>query len=205
MNKAVSIIGAGGHTRSIINLLELNDYEILGIYDDSFRDHKAEDINGYPIVGNLDNINNAFKNIVLSFGNNTKRKMLFKKYFPLILKRNLVHPKAYLEKHVKLGRANQIFAETYINSNCSIGNNNILNSGCIIEHENRIGNHNHISIGVILGGRVNIGDECFIGAGAVIIDKINICSEVVIGANSVVIKDITESGTYVGNPVKRIK
>jgi acetyltransferase-like isoleucine patch superfamily enzyme len=34
---------------------------------------------------------------------------------------------------------------------------------------------------------------------------VSICDDVVIGAGSVVTKDITESGTYVGNPAVRLK
>lgn len=34
--------------------------------------------------------------------------------------------------------------------------------------------------------------------------KITICNFVTIGAGAVVVKDITEPGTYVGNPIKKI-
>jgi acetyltransferase-like isoleucine patch superfamily enzyme len=34
---------------------------------------------------------------------------------------------------------------------------------------------------------------------------VSICDDVVIGAGSVVTKDITESGTYAGNPARRLK
>ncbi|GIS45095.1 MAG: hypothetical protein Ct9H90mP16_21650 [Candidatus Poseidoniales archaeon] len=33
---------------------------------------------------------------------------------------------------------------------------------------------------------------------------VNICDDVVIGAGSVVTKDITEPGTYAGNPARRM-
>lgn len=38
-----------------------------------------------------------------------------------------------------------------------------------------------------------------------LVNNINICSNCVIGAGAVVIKDITESGIYVGIPVKNIR
>jgi UDP-N-acetylbacillosamine N-acetyltransferase len=50
-----------------------------------------------------------------------------------------------------------------------------------------------------------LGDHCFVGAGAVIIDKVKIGSNVFIGANAVVLKDISEAGTYVGNPARKIR
>ena len=34
---------------------------------------------------------------------------------------------------------------------------------------------------------------------------VTVCDDVVIGAGSVVTKDITEPGTYVGNPARRLR
>ena len=42
-----------------------------------------------------------------------------------------------------------------------------------------------------------------IGSNATIL-PVSICDEVVIGAGAVVTKDIKKSGTYVGNPAKRL-
>ena len=42
-----------------------------------------------------------------------------------------------------------------------------------------------------------------IGTNATIM-PVNICDDVVIGAGSVVTKDITEPGTYAGNPARRM-
>lgn len=198
----VYIVGAGGHTRSLINLLELNSYLIQGIYDDNFKED--EEISGYKLLGRLSDIKQGVR-LVLSLTDSQKRESLYKIYHKRLLKKNLIHPKAIIEKRVEVGKDNQIFADVYINSCVAIGKNNILNTRCLIEHEAIIGDHNHIAIGSLLCGRVNIGNCCFIGAGAVVIDKVRICDNVIIGANSVVIRDITNPGTYVGNPVRKIK
>lgn len=49
-----------------------------------------------------------------------------------------------------------------------------------------------------------LGDKVMIGTNSVLIGPLDICDDVVIGAMSTVTKDITESGTYVGSPVRRI-
>ena len=196
------LIGAGGHTRSLINILESAGLEIGGIYDDNFKDNEV--INGYKLIGKLENIK-IDDNLILSVGDNRKREKLFYKYYKQIYKERLIHPSAIIEKYVKIGESNQIFSGVYINSNVEIGNNNILNTKCLIEHEAFIGDHNHVSVGAILCGRAAVGNRCFIGAGATVIDKVRLCDDVVIGANSVVIEDIRESGIYAGNPVKKIR
>ena len=48
-----------------------------------------------------------------------------------------------------------------------------------------------------------IGNRVSIGTNATIM-PVNICDDVVIGAGSVVTKDITEPGTYAGNPARKM-
>ncbi len=204
MNNQVHIVGAGGHTRSLINLLSYSDYLINGIYDNNFDEQNEETIMSSRLIGKISNIK-IEDLLVLSYGDNGIREKYFYQYKDQLITENLIHPKTHIENNFKFGISNQIFANVYINSNIVIGDNNIVNTGAIIEHEVEIENHNHISVGSIICGRVKIGNNCFIGAGSTIIDKISICDNVIIGANSVVIKDIDMPGTYVGNPVRRIK
>ncbi len=204
MNKYY-IIGAGGHTRSLLALINhQKNINISGIYDDSYKSESYEVISDAKVKGSISDLPDDGY-VIISYGNLNKREEMFHKYLPVICKANLIHPSSVIEQNVNIGIANQIFANTFINAFVSIGNNNIINSGCIIEHETKIGSNCHISIGSILGGRVSVGDKVFIGAGATVIDKINICDKVTIGANSTVISDIAEPGTYVGTPARRIK
>ena len=48
-----------------------------------------------------------------------------------------------------------------------------------------------------------IGNKVSIGSNATIL-PVSICDRVVVGAGAVVTKDITEPGTYVGNPAKKL-
>jgi len=202
----IAVIGAGGHSKSSINLL-LNyfDSNNIGIYDNYFsKENRQEIINSIPLIGNIDDIK-LDQSVFLSVGDNSLRKKYFLKFKDQIIKKTIFHGDSLQEKYVTFGVSNQIFAHSYINSQVRIGDNNIINTGAIIEHETVLGNHNHISVGVKICGRSTIGNMCLIGAGAVVIDNIFICDNTIVGAGSVVIQDIKEAGTYVGNPAKRIK
>ena len=59
--------------------------------------------------------------------------------------------------------------------------------------------------GSILSGDVIIKDQVYIGTNSSVREKISICDNVTIGLNSGVVKNINESGTYVGSPLKKIK
>lgn len=204
MNTDITILGAGGHTRSLIPLLLENSFMVIAIYDDSFDENKNETINNVPVKGKLKDFHFNTP-AILSYGDGIKRKTLANQFSKVLFSDNIIHSSAIISTDVTLGRMNQVFAGTIINSYVKIGLNNIINTGAILEHEVTIGDYNHISVGSIVAGRSVIGNQCFIGAGAVIIDKIKITNNVIVGANSVVVKDINEPGTYVGNPVKKIK
>lgn len=55
------------------------------------------------------------------------------------------------------------------------------------------------------GDVFRLGDNVVIGANSVVVGPLEICDNVVIGAMSLVNRSITEPGTYVGVPVKRIR
>lgn len=200
----ISLIGSGGHARAVINLLSNNQISLNQIYDNSYHPEKEELIANYLLGGKIKDIPKNDK-IVIALGDNTKREFYFKEYFNQIYKKSIIHSSALIEQDCKIGDANLFFAKILVNCNSQIGNNNILNTACVIEHECRIGNNNHISVGAILCGRVQLGNNCFVGAGSIIKDNISIVDNVTLGAGTVVVKNITEKGTYIGVPAKKIK
>ena len=56
----------------------------------------------------------------------------------------------------------------------------------------------------MVNGDCKIGKSCFIGSGAVVANGVTIVDECTVGAGGVVTEEITESGTYVGIPVKKL-
>ena len=200
--KKISLIGAGGHSRSVMALLSQFGFEIESLFDDGFQEREL--ILGIPLIGQCNLITRTHK-LVLAVGDNDSRRKYYLQYISQIVKENIIHPTAVLEKRIILGEANNIFAQAYLNNEVTLGDNNIINTRAIIEHEVNIGSHNHISVGATLLGRSQIGDGCFIGAGAIVRDKVKIGNGVVVGANSFVAKDITSPGIYVGSPARKVK
>lgn len=105
----------------------------------------------------------------------------------------------------KEGAGNIILDFALIETDSEIGNGNLINCYAGIFHDVQIGNYNEIMPGAKLLGGVKIGDSCRIGSNATILPEVTICSDVIVGAGAVVIEDITEPGTYVGVPAKRIR
>ena len=60
-------------------------------------------------------------------------------------------------------------------------------------------------MGAKLAGTVTVGPDTWVGIGAVVSNNLSICGGSFIGAGAVVVKSVTEPGTYVGVPARRIK
>jgi acetyltransferase-like isoleucine patch superfamily enzyme len=118
---------------------------------------------------------------------------------------------------------------------CTLQDNVFVGPFVEIQNDVTIGERSRIQSHSFICSKVEIGSDCFIGHGAMFInDKfvdrklskdflptklgnkvyvgsnstimpVTICDDVVIGAGSVVTKNITESGTYVGNPARKLK
>ena len=188
---------------SLINLLELNGHEIVGVYDDNFQEQmRGEQIENYQLLGGLDEIDPSSK-FVIAKGNCKALKQLSQQLDNQLLKDNLIHPKAIIET-AKIGSSNHISAQAYIAKSSQIGDSNIIYSNSSIEHEVEMGNYNVLTVNVTICGRVKIGNGCFFGASSAVLPILKISDGAIIEAGAVVIEDITEAGTYVGVPAKKL-
>ncbi len=199
--KKVSIIGAGGHTRTLINLLTLNSIPVNAIYDDN-QINNAERISGIPVL-HLASISED-EIVLISKGNVPDKFFYTQKYSKQLMEENIIHPKALIETF-QIGLFNQISPLVYISNTSIVGSHNIIYSGSVLEHESEIGDFNIITVNVSICGRVKIGNRCYLGAGSVILPNITICDDVIVGAGAVVTKNISTKGTYVGTPAKNIE
>ena len=212
MEKIV-IVGAGGFGREVEWLVKrinkINPtYEVIGYADDE----KAigEEIGYSKVICTTDELSTTEEdlNVTIAIGNAKVRKMLAEKLstnthlkFP-----NLIDPSViYDNEETMLGKGNIICANTIMTVNIKIGNFNIINLDCTIGHDDVLNNYITIYPSVNVSGCVVVDDIVEIGTGTQIIQGLKICSNTIIGASAAVVKNIEESGTYVGVPVKRIK
>lgn len=114
-----------------------------------------------------------------------------------------VGPFVEIQKDTEIGESTKVQSHSFICELVKIGKE------CFIGHGVMFINDTFSTGGPARGDKTqwkstHIANNVSIGSNATIM-PVSICSNVVIGAGSVVTKDITESGTYVGNPAKRIK
>lgn len=199
----IVIYGCGGHARSIINtILKMEEKTELLLVDHNAG--KGEVIMGCQTADEYTLTANDY--YIAAIGDNGMREGIFNRLAKEHIKNciSVISTSANMGIDVKIGRGTFIAANAYVGPQAVLGDNAIINTGSVVEHEVEIGSHTHIAPNATICGRTKIGSRVFCGAGAVIIDKVEVCDDVIIGAGAVVTENITEAGTYVGVPAKKI-
>lgn len=201
MNKELIIIGAGGHGLVVADIAKQNGYQKIAFLDDNKE--KGYD---YPIIGkSSEAVKYRDSEFFVAIGNNSVREhfvtALEEKDINVI---SLIHPCSIIADDVVTGNGTVIMAGAVVNCKSKIGKGVILNTGCTVDHENIIGDYVHLSPGCHTSGQVVIQKETWLGTGSIVINNVEICERCTIGAGCVVISDLSQPGTYVGVPARRI-
>ncbi|TXH71051.1 MAG: acetyltransferase [Thiothrix sp.] len=188
--KKLLLIGAGGHCKSCIDVIEQQGlYEIAGVIDKP--DATSKVVLGYPVIGTDDqlaSLKQHFDYAFITIGhlrNVTPRiklyELLRKLGYQLPV---IVSPLSYVSKHAKVGAGTIIMHHVIVNADAEIGNNCIINTKALVEHDAQVGNHCHVSTNAVVNGGVNVGERSFIGSSATTKQYINIPTDSFIKAGS---------------------
>lgn len=204
------IIGAGGHGRVVLDILQASKhYHIRGFLDSNKALH-GQAVDGVPVLGDvslLDELHGkGVAGAIVAIGDNSTRKF----YASVVANHglelvNAIHPTASLAHTVTIGSNVVIAAGAMVCAHASVSDSAILNTGCIVEHECSIGQAAHICPGVRLAGHVSVGPVAFVGIGAVVIQGLTVGQAAVVGAGSVVLRDVPPYTTCVGQPARVVK
>ncbi|RLQ96347.1 acetyltransferase [Falsibacillus albus] len=204
----IAVIGAGGHSRVIQELIGINGFQLIGLFDDKFEDdHYFQNLYTGPI-SSTKKIKVKFSEVkfIIAIGDNRNRKLIFER---LQLDEDdyisLIHPSAIVSRSAKIGNGTVIMPRSVINAEARIGAHVIINTSSIIEHDTMLDSFVHISPNAVLTGGVKVREGAHVGASATFIPCTNAGEWSTIGAGAVVNQDIPPYHTAVGIPAKVIK
>jgi len=205
MNNKLIIIGASGHGKVVADIaIKMNKWQSIAFLDD---DESIKASMGFEVMGKTADAF-IYKNeadFFVAIGNNATREKVQEKLIEQGLNVvSLIHPSAVIGTDVEIGIGSVVMAGVVINSSSRIGLGCIINTSSSLDHDNVIEDYVHISPGVNMAGTVSVGKGSWLGIGSIISNNVNICSGCKVGAGAVVVKDITETGTYIGVPVRKI-
>lgn len=116
---------------------------------------------------------------------------------------SFIGPFVEIQSDVKIGDRCKIQSHSFVCSMVAIGNDSVIAHGVMFIND-------LFECGGPAQGdqskwrATHIGNHVSIGSNATIL-PVTICDNVVIGAGSVVTRDISEPGTYAGNPARKLK
>lgn len=202
MSESIILIGGSGHARVIMDCIRASGGSVAGILDDGIP--AGTRISDTAVLGTVADWE-AYPDhsFLIAIGNNEIRQTIAEK-LP-VRWATVIHPSAVVSPSVRLGEGTVVMPNAVINAGAAVGRHCIINTGAVVEHDNVLGDYVHISPNAALGGTVTVGAGTHVGIGACVRNNTDICARCKIGAGAAVVKSITEPGTYVGVPARRIK
>ena len=210
--KKLIIIGAGDFGREVSWVAERINaaaptWDLLGFVDDT-PDKQGAVVDGYPILGPVSSLSSVTEEtwVVCSIGTGRTRRRVMERVLenPALKAATLIDPAAIIGRNTAVGEGCVVCAGTVLTVSCRLEAHVIVNLNCTIGHDTVLEPFCTVHPGSNLSGKVHVGACTDIGTGTKVIQGKTICPGCVLGAGAVVVKDITEPGTYVGVPARRI-
>ncbi|MBY0471650.1 acetyltransferase [bacterium] len=195
MNKALIIIGGGGHARVLADLLAQCQRQVRGYTDlsETSLSSSVSYLGTDEALVQLQPTEVELVNGVGSTSDTSVRAKIFEIYQAKGFRfATLVHPSAILPLKYQLGEGSQVMAGAVIQTGVEIAVNSIVNTRASIDHDCQLGAHVHVAPGVTLSGGVVVGDRAHIGTGASVIQGIRIGSGAIVGAGATVTRDVAD-------------
>lgn len=212
MTTLVVGLGAGGHAKVVIEILELmGGYDIVGLLDPNESSWGSR-VSGVEILGGDDLLAHLWERGITTVfvgvgtvGNPSTRKALHDHAETLGLDlAQAIHPRSIISPKAVVGRGANVMAGAVINPYAMIGDRVIVNTGAIVEHDCVIEDDVHVGPGARLSGGVRVGKLSLVGVGAIVREGITIGAQVTVGAGAVVVRDVPDGTTVVGVPAHEI-
>lgn len=193
--KSLLLIGAGGHARACIDVIEQEGrFTVAGLV--GLAEEVGSRVLGYPVLGtdlDLPDLLAAHGYALVTLGQiktPKHRHRLFERVLesacelPII-----VSPRAYVSPHARLGAGTIVMHGAVVNSAVVVGRNCIINSQSLVEHDVVIADHCHIATSAAVNSGVRIGSGVFVGSTTCVRQGVTIGDGCVIGMGQRVLKD----------------
>jgi sugar O-acyltransferase (sialic acid O-acetyltransferase NeuD family) len=208
MHQSILVIGAGGHARASIDVIEEHGgYRIEGLVGMPYE--VGDQILGYPVLYSDSEIpapSSKMDTAIIALGQ-IKSPDTRIRLFELLQQRGwkiptIISPKAHVSRHAKIGVGTIVMHGAIINAAAIVGRNCIINSQALVEHDAVVGDHCHIATSASINSGVSIGAGTFVGSGAKVRQLASLGERCVIGMGQCVLNNF-ESGTWLPEIAKR--
>jgi sugar O-acyltransferase (sialic acid O-acetyltransferase NeuD family) len=194
------LIGGGGHTRVLIDVLQGLNAAIEGIVTQE-EALVGKSVLGVPVIAVEKDFAGDPKRVLLvsAVGNRARgngsglrvREAIHTRYMQLGYRfASVISPHAIVSRHVQLSEGVQILHGAILQTDVKLGVHAIMNTGAVAEHDCTIGAYAHVAPAAVLCGGVTIGKYVHVGANATVVQQLTVGDNAVIGAGVRVARNV---------------
>ena len=204
------IIGAGGHGRELLDIVEAVNavsptFEFLGFLDDGPGPWERVERRGATVLGPVGRLTDLDAQYSIGIGSPEDRCRIDGFATESDCQgATLVHPQATITSDVRAALGLVMAAGSRITTNVTVGRHVHLNLNATLSHDCEVGSYSVLNPGAHVSGDVVLGESVVVGSGAVVREGRKVGDRTVIGAGAVVITNLPADSTAVGVPAKVI-
>lgn len=203
--RPVVIVGAGGHGREVLDLIESDPaWSFLGFVDDGSPDLELLERRGAPLLGSVALLEEQLEaQYLIGVGNGAIRRSIDEQATAWgRAAASISHPSAHWGADSRSGPGHIVCANASITTNVRMGRHVHVNVNATIAHDCRIADYVTLNPGSNISGNVTLGEAATVGTGAAVIQGITIGAGATVGAGASVIRDVEPGTTVVGVPAR---
>lgn len=208
----VLVIGAGGHARSVLDVIRSEGrYLVAGLIDSS--QPKGTPALGSHVLGREQDLPVLCREQgtalgIVAIGDNWQRRAAMERLRALVpgfVFVSSVHPAATVAGDVTIASGTVVMAGAVVVSGSRIGNGCIVNTLASLDHDGVMEDYSSLAPGAVTGGRVRLGTCAAVGLGARVVHNLRIGAHAVVGAGALVMEDIPPEVVAFGAPAQVIR
>lgn len=193
----IFVIGAKGHGKSVVSVLQASGYEVSAILDDN-PETWGESILGVKVQGPVIEKLAAVPPLgLIGIGDNSERRDQAEKLSGVEWL-TLIYPGAYVNPTARIGPGSIVFPGAVVGADVVAGNHVIVSGNCTVGHDTWIGDYAHLAPGVQVAGSVKIGEGAMLGIGSCVVPTISVGDWANVGAGSIVVRNVASHSTVFG-------
>jgi UDP-perosamine 4-acetyltransferase len=207
----VIVLGAGGHAKVVIDLLQKLGRSVLAALEPA-PPAEPRRLLGVPVEGEekrLAGLAPDSVDLALGIGMPAAdpiKGLAARRALAGALRARgfrfpaLVHPSAIVGAECTIGDGAQVMAGAVLQAGSRVGAFAIINTGARVDHDCVLGEACHIAPGATLGGNVRVGEETLVGIGATVRQGTEIGQRVLIAGGAMVIDNVPDAARRAGVP-----
>ena len=214
MTRALVVVGAGGHGRELLDVVEAGaaaspgSVELVGVVDDAPSEVNLARLaeRGVPFLGDVDAwLASASPGVryLLGVGSGDSRRALDERFTAAGLEpATAVHPAAVVGSEVLLAPGVVVLAGAVVATNTRVGRHTHVHRSANVGHDCVLGAYVTVNPSASISGDCVVEDDVLVGVGASVLQGLTLRRGATVGGGACVVKDVPEKTVVKGVPAR---